>query len=205
MGTFLGYSQRTMKKSPHHNDALAWTELSHAVAYSHRFFTFRTSVQRAADGHEGTFMLLDCPDWVNVAALEIDEEGNECLILVRQHRFGLGAQSLEFPGGIVDPGEDSLAAAKRELLEETGYEATRWIHLGSVNPNAAFMTNKTHSWLATGLKKVADLSLDECERLAVHHIPINELKRGLPNDFNDNGIMILTWHWFLAWRERMED
>lgn len=184
---------------------LDWTLEHEDTLFSHRLFNFRQTIQRDHDGQEGRFLLLDCPDWVNVAALAIDGQGRECLLLVRQYRFGLGAQSLEFPGGVVDPGEDSLGAAKRELLEETGHEASRWIHLGSVNPNAAFMTNRTHGYLAMGLTRVSAPRLDESERLLAQYIPLSDLRVGLYPEFFTNGVMLLTWHWFLGWKGRLED
>ena len=73
--------------------------------------------------------MLDWPDWVHVLALTRDDRA----VLVRQWRPGLGAASLELPGGAMDPGEeDPVASGRRELLEETGYEAAQVEHLRGV-------------------------------------------------------------------------
>jgi len=89
-------------------------------------------------------VVLETPDWVNVVALT--PEG--AIVIVKQHRFGADAPTIEIPGGMVDPGEDPLDAAIRELREETGYEAASWTSLGSVSPNPAFQDNTCHHFLA---------------------------------------------------------
>ncbi len=63
--------------------------------------------------------------------------------MVKQYRHGSDSITLEFPAGMVDPGEDAKETAKRELLEETGYTSQSIVLVGKVNPNPAFMTNIT--------------------------------------------------------------
>ena len=79
-------------------------------------------------------LVLESSDWVNVVALD-EQRGS---VMIRQYRFGVGYTTLETPGGMVDPGDDSKTAAVRELLEETGYESDKWTYLGAVEPNPAF-------------------------------------------------------------------
>jgi 8-oxo-dGTP pyrophosphatase MutT (NUDIX family) len=92
-------------------------------------------------------LVLQSVDWVNLVALT--EAGES--VMVRQYRFGVGYATLETPGGMVDPGEDSLTAARRELAEETGYTGGRWQYLGAVEPNPAYHDNLCHHWLAEGV------------------------------------------------------
>lgn len=89
-------------------------------------------------------LVLESVDWVNMVALTA--EGRS--VMVRQFRFGVGYATLETPGGMVDPGEDSLTAARRELKEETGYTGGDWEYLGAVEPNPAFHDHLCHHWLA---------------------------------------------------------
>lgn len=67
------------------------------------------------------------PDFVNVIAVTTDHK----FICFRQTKYAIDGMSIAPVGGYIDAGEDPLAAAKRELLEETGYQAPEWIHLGS--------------------------------------------------------------------------
>ena len=108
-------------------------------------------------------LVLESVDWVNVVAL--DTHGRS--LMIRQFRFGVGYNTLETPGGMVDPGEDSKTAAARELLEETGYRSDKWQYLGAVEPNPAFHNHLCHHWLATDveLTKPQDLGAGEAIEL----------------------------------------
>lgn len=92
-------------------------------------------------------LVLSSVDWVNMVALT--ESGES--VMVRQYRFGVSYPTLETPGGMVDPGEDSLTAARRELAEETGYTGGRWRYLGAVEPNPAIHDHLCHHWLGEGV------------------------------------------------------
>jgi ADP-ribose pyrophosphatase len=104
---------------------------------------------------------------VNVVALT--DAGDA--ILVRQFRAGVEANTLEIPGGMVDAGEEPAAAAVRELLEETGYAPTEVAFLGAVHPNPALQTNRCHSYLALGCKRVAESAQEAGEDIAVVLVP----------------------------------
>ena len=101
------------------------------------------------DGREHPRVILTAPDWVNVVALTPERDA----LLVRQFRFGVGANSLEIPGGMVDPGETPAGAAASELEEETGFRAASWVTLGKVHPNPALQGNQCHSYLALGCRR----------------------------------------------------
>jgi len=96
-------------------------------------------------------------------------------VLVQQYRHGLKAVTLEIPGGLVENGESPLQAAKKELRQETGYEAAEWIDLGSVHPNPAIQSNSCFSFVAKGAHSVGDLELDEREDIEVILKPLAQV------------------------------
>ena len=100
---------------------LEWYELKRKEAGDFRIFKAVEIERISSDGKKGNFVLLDSPDWVNVIAVVKDDNGRDCFIMVRQFRHGSAGLTIEFPAGLVDPGEAPETAAARELYEETGY------------------------------------------------------------------------------------
>lgn len=121
---------------------------------------------------ENERLVLESSDWVNIVALDSSAR----VVTVKQYRSGVGAVTTEIPGGIVEPGEESLQAAKRELLEETGFAASDWTYLGAVETNPAIFTNLCHHWLALDAEKKAEPDLDSGEDIQVACMTIDELK-----------------------------
>lgn len=114
----------------------------------------------------GRFVRLECADWVNVVART--EDGG--IVLVEQFRFGIDAMTWEVPGGLLEPGEDPLEGARRELREETGYDGEARL-LGVVDPNPAIQSNRCFHVLVDRARRVETPSPDEHEELAVHLVP----------------------------------
>jgi ADP-ribose pyrophosphatase len=104
--------------------------------------------------------------------LAFDEDDK--VILVKQHRFPHGFV-LEIPAGTLEKRENPLKCAFRELEEETGYRAKKMTPLISYYPSIGYNTEIIHCFVATGLKKIADLSLDDDEILSVVKISLKRL------------------------------
>ena len=124
----------------------------------------------APTGLEGDYIAVDAPDWVMVVA-----EYQGCFVLVRQWRHAAQRLSLEFPGGVTDRGEDAATAARRELEEETGFQAGRLTCLGSVDPNPALFMNRLHVFLAEELQPTGKQHLDDDELLTYVLRPVEEV------------------------------
>jgi ADP-ribose pyrophosphatase len=115
--------------------------------------------------------VFSCPDWCNVLA--VTEAGQ--IVMIWQYRFGTDALSLEIPGGVIDPGESPEEAARRELREETGYEADQLELVSVVEPNPALQGNRCYTFLARGARLVGPMSPDEDEELEVALVEEDDL------------------------------
>jgi 8-oxo-dGTP pyrophosphatase MutT (NUDIX family) len=117
---------------------------------------------RLGDGREiDDFCLLESPDWAAVLCLTSDGR----VALVRQYRHGLGDVSWELPAGALEPGEDPLAGARRELLEETGYASDAWQPLLTASVDPARVVARAFFYVALDCQLVKAPELDENEEL----------------------------------------
>ncbi len=124
-------------------------------------------------GVEGDFFYLDSRDWGLVLALTAERE----VVLVRQFRWGSDEFSWEIPGGIIEHGEDPVAAGLRELQEETGYSAKSARLIGSCRPNPAILNNHAHFILAENVRLEHATDWDEHEEMEVRLVPLDEVMR----------------------------
>jgi ADP-ribose pyrophosphatase len=132
----------------------------------------------SVDGKLHKFTVLDTRDWVMVIPVIESPEGKK-FVMVWQWRHGSKSLSLEFPGGVFEPGENPEEAALRELREETGFKPEKMIKLGSLSPNPAIMSNTMHFFLAEGISGDGRQSLDEDEYVDVALIDVNEVIKGI--------------------------
>jgi len=109
-----------------------------------------------------------------VALVAIDD--GERVLLVSQYRHALGRVTTEIPAGTLEPGEDAVACAARELAEETGYSAARFERLGGIHPSPGFCTEYIHLFAATGLTR-GEAQPEADEQIAVQALPWAEAMR----------------------------
>jgi len=173
----------------------AWQVLSDTPLISQRWLEVREQRVRLANGHEiDRFHLIQGPQWAAVLCLTRDRD----VVLVRQYRHGLGGSSLELPAGVLETEEAPLEGARRELREETGFEAESIEPLISVLPEPARNTMRAHFFFARGAVRVAELALDHSEELEVLLVPVTELF-----ELIDHGQIVHAAHIaaiLLAWR-----
>ena len=150
-----------------------WTRKHSKEVADCRVFKVREDFcERASDGAEHTFFVIECPDWVNVIALTKENE----VVLIEQYRQGSEEITLEIPGGMIDDDEEMENAARRELLEETGFEAGEFINLGKSRPNPAIQNNWMHHYLALDCEKTRETAFDEHESVVNKLVPLAEIK-----------------------------
>ncbi|MBS1119059.1 MAG: hydrolase [Deltaproteobacteria bacterium] len=135
------------------------------------------------------FSLIECVDWVNIIALTPDDR----VVLIRQFRPGTNSVCVEIPGGMIDPGEQPLVAAARELEEETGYTSNDWRMLGKVAPNPAIQSNHLHTYLALGARPTHPQRLDGSEVIALETVPLPEVQDMLRDGRIDHALVITAF------------
>ncbi|MEW6487153.1 MAG: NUDIX hydrolase [Thermodesulfobacteriota bacterium] len=175
-----------------------WPVTETVVEGDYRIFRLRRD--RAVSPRTGAshdFYVLETRDWVNV--IPVTEAGE--VVMVRQYRHGVRAVTLEIPGGILDgPGEDPAAAARRELLEETGYAPREILPLGAVQAQPALQDNLCHTYLALGCEKVADPEPDAGEDLRVLRFPLDEVPARIASGEIRHGLVLAAFYWYELWR-----
>jgi 8-oxo-dGTP pyrophosphatase MutT (NUDIX family) len=146
---------------------------------------------------EHDFFILDAPDWCNIVPLTRDGQ----VVMVRQRRHGIDEETLELPGGMIDPEDPSpLAAARRELLEETGYRAVEIEPLGSIAPNPAMQNNRCWSFVARNVQRVADLQLDGGEDIDVVLVPYAEIPARIARGEIAHALVVVAFAYALGLR-----
>lgn len=139
-----------------------WKRQSSKEIADCRVFKIREDFcEREPDGATHNFFVIEVPDWVNIIALTREKN----VVLIEQYRQGSEEITVEIPGGMIDAGEEPESAARRELAEETGYEAGKIILLGKSRPNPAIQNNWMYHYLAHDCEKTRETSFDEHESL----------------------------------------
>lgn len=141
------------------------------------------------------YYVLEYPEWVNIIAITKDER----FVLVRQYRHALGIIEYELCAGTMEKDEtDPLVAAKRELLEETGYAGGEWTAYTSLSANPTSMTNLNYTFIARGVEKVSGQHLDTTEDITVHLFTLQELIALLQRDEMKQALMVAPLWRYIA-------
>jgi 8-oxo-dGTP pyrophosphatase MutT (NUDIX family) len=161
---------------------LVWNEQERKKVFNSRVFSVWESYcappeLQPVTGPE-TFTVIDAMDWVIIVPVMECPKGKQ-FVMVWQWRHGSKCLSLEFPGGVLEPGENPAVAAVRELYEETGYKAGKIEKIGEFSPNPAIMSNKVHFFFAQDLTATGKQDLDDDEYVEVALVDAAEVTEGM--------------------------
>jgi 8-oxo-dGTP pyrophosphatase MutT (NUDIX family) len=170
-----------------------WERLTSEVAYACRIFSIRRDRARfSRDDAEHDFHVLESTDWVNVIPITSSEE----VVFVRQFRHGIRDTTLEIPGGMVDADDPSpLVAARREMIEESGYDTDRVEPLGCIHPNPAIQNNRCHSFVAYDVERRYDPSFDSTEETEVVLVPLRRVPDLIRTGDISHALVVVAFHW----------
>lgn len=167
----------------------AWTRVSDGPVHDYQILTVHEmQVRDPRNGSLHPRVHIQAPDWVNVVPITSDGD----VVLVRQFRCGIWSNTLELPGGMIDGEESPQEAAARELEEETGYRAERWVPLGLCHPNPAIQNNRLFGFVAQGCRKVHEGRPDQGEDLIVERVSRPELEEKIRRGEITHALVLAT-------------
>lgn len=174
-----------------------WPTLSQKQLLDLRIMTVH-AVERSSPktGKVHEFYLFDSNHWINVVAVTPDES----LIFVKQFRHGNGEITLEVPGGLVDPGEEPITAATRELREETGFTSDPLIEIGMVAPNPAIFNNDCYTFLALNAQLTTIQEFDTTEEIEVVTFPFTQVMEMVHSREITHSLTLNALFWYQTWK-----
>jgi ADP-ribose pyrophosphatase len=168
-----------------------WKVLSSQYILERWWLKVRQDHVRLPSGTEiKEFHVLEYPDWTMM--LSLDATGR--MLLVEQYRHGLGRLSLEFPSGMLEPGEIPAQGALREFEEETGHSAENVRELGSLVEDPSRHSNTAFAFFSAHVKKTGEMKLDETEDLRLVCLTPNEVHLAIQEGRMVHGLHIGTFY-----------
>jgi ADP-ribose pyrophosphatase len=182
----------TTKQTDEENWMKTWKTLKRTpVLRLNKFFAVETHVVELPDGRViEDWPWVITPDYANAVA--VTDEGR--FVVFRQVKYGIEGSSWAPVGGYLEPGEDPLAGAKRELLEETGYTADQWDFLGSYRVDANRGAGTAYFYLARGARRVTQRDADDLEEQVLHELSRAEIETAL----REGDFKVLAWMAIMA-------
>jgi ADP-ribose pyrophosphatase len=157
----------------HHLD---WKVLNSEYLLQNKWIAVRADTCEMGNGRLiDPYYIMESGDYVNIVPVTTAGE----IVFVRIYRHGVVRTLLETPGGLIDEGELPLAAARRELLEETGCACAKLGLVGTGSPDPARMSCRAYYFLATGCVETAVPHWDEHEEMELLKLPIAQVKQML--------------------------
>ena len=175
--------------------ARRWETVRSERVYATPIFDLHRHQRSHPHRGEHEFFVLEAPAWINIIPVTPANE----VVMVRQFRHGVGEFTLEIPGGMVDPEDPSpLAAARREMREECGYDSSIIIPLGQVHPNPAIQPNLCHLFFAPNVLKVGkpNPNLGGAEETEVELVPLTNIKQMIATGRITHALVITAFSFF---------
>jgi ADP-ribose pyrophosphatase len=179
---------------------LAWKVIGSKQIADCRVFTVHRNMCKPPNSQEEhDFYILRCSNWVNVIPITTSNE----VVLIEQYRHGTDSVTLEIPGGIVDPqDESSMHAGGRELLEETGFRAKEMIFLGRTHPNPAMQGNYCDMYLAPNVEKFQSPQFDWAEDIELKLVPYEQIPSLIETGAISASLVIAAFHFLSMYETR---
>lgn len=192
--------QKTVRSRTLDKSRLTWRVLgpSTEVLSCPIFSVLAVEKENIISGTRATFFHLQAPMWVNVIATTVEDN----LVLVRQYRHGINDYVLELPAGMVNQGEDPALTAKRELLEETGFEGREVGLLGRLLPNPGLQNNECLTFYFDRCTQIKDPNPEALEDLVVESVPFDTLDELIITGRFRNALSLASLQIFRAFRNR---
>ncbi|HEX2897029.1 MAG TPA: NUDIX hydrolase, partial [candidate division Zixibacteria bacterium] len=157
-----------------------WKIKSSEYLLKHKYMTVRKDACETED-HKivDPYFVLEFPHWVQVMAF--DKENR--VMITQQYRHGIQSMIYGLPTGFSEKSDKStLESAQRELLEETGYTATRYEKVPVIFPNPATQNNQVHTFAAFDIKKIKEPEFDHSEKITIQFVTINKLMKMISDE-----------------------
>jgi 8-oxo-dGTP pyrophosphatase MutT (NUDIX family) len=182
---------------------LLWRRRSSEIIADCRVFQVRRDLSISPHrGSEHDFFVLESSDWINIIPLTADNE----VVMIEQYRHGSEEVTLEIPGGMVDAGESPQVAATREMLEETGYAATREVvNLGKVRPNPAIHNNWIHTFLARDVELRQKPVIESTEHTVVRLVSLADVPSLIIDGTINHALVVVGFHWLALSGQRLAE
>ena len=183
-----------------------WETLSSTTAFTSPWLKVRKDVVRTNRGTVTDYYVVERFDYVVVVALTAESQ----VLTVRQYKHGAGQVVRELPAGYIEGSEDPLLCARRELREETGYEAEEIVPLGVLFASPSASAHRAHLFLATGLHQVGEQMLDANEKIAVEKMDFTAAVEAAASnrdfaDLSSTTALCMAWFHLRTNRKELKD
>ena len=153
-----------------------WIVLSERLVLDHPYVRVRMQEIQISDYQVvPDWPIIETREYANVLVLDETRQA----MIIEGYKHGIGRSNWQVVGGYLEPGEEPLAAMKRELMEETGFASAEWLYLGSHVIDANRYVGRGHFFLAKDARRVAEPDHDDLESFEIRWVTLGELQKAL--------------------------